>query len=48
MELVGPLTTSRRAVLKGAGWAAASFALPRWALQTRLERMQAFEEVGVA
>ena len=48
MELVGPLTTSRRSVLKRAGLAAASFALPRRALQTQLERMQAFEEVGVA
>ena len=44
-----PIATSRRSLLKMAGLAAASFALPRWAFQARLERMKAFaEEMGAA
>lgn len=49
MEIVGPITTSRRSLLKMAGSVAAWFALSHWAFQTRLERMKAFAEaMGIA
>ena len=49
MEIVDPIATSRWSLLKMAGLAATSFALPRWVSRARLDRMKAFaEEMGDA